>query len=128
MRFVLSTTGLLLATLLLSSCGHALRELPGFDAPGWRADPYACLNRRASLLPPLLAARPQLYQARADDVTALLGHPDEEELLANTEKVYAYYLRSGEQCTARHPRSTAPRLRLRFGPLGTVTEVQADPM
>lgn len=119
---------LLLATGLLAGCGHALHEVPGFQAAAWRADPYACRNQRAALLPPLLAARAQLLEARADDVTALLGHPDEEELLVQTEKVYAYYLQPGAQCGPRHPRSAAPRLRLRFGPLGTLTEVQADPV
>jgi hypothetical protein len=114
--------------LLLSSCGHALPSITGFEAAAWRADRYACRNQRAALLPPLLAARAQLYEARADDVNALLGPPDEEELQAQTEKVYYYYLVAGPQCGPRHPRSTAPRLRLHFGPLGTVTEVQADPL
>ncbi|MGI4835010.1 MAG: hypothetical protein ACRYFK_16280 [Janthinobacterium lividum] len=118
----------LLAGLLLAGCGHALPNVPGFAAAAWRTDPYACLGRRAALLPPLLAARTRLYDARADDVTALLGHPDEEELLAQTEKIYSYYLLPGAQCGPRHPRSAAPRLRLRFGPLGTVTEVQAEPL
>jgi hypothetical protein len=114
--------------LLLSGCGHALTDIPGFQAAAWRADPYACKGQRAALLPPLLAARPQLYEARANDVTALLGQPDEEELQANTEKVYYYYLAAGAQCGPRHPHSAAPCLRLHFGPLGTVTEVLVDPL
>ena len=117
---------LLLAGLLglLSGCGHALREVPGFDATAWRADPYACQNRRMALLPPLLAARATLYEARANDVTALLGQPDEEELQVQTEKVYYYYLTAGLQCAPRHPHTiTGPRLAIHFGPLGTVTEV-----
>ena len=127
LRFLLPCFSIGLA-LLLSSCGHALPSIPGFEAAAWRADPYACRNQRAALLPPLLAARAQLYEARADDVNALLGPPDEEELQAQTEKIYCYYLVSGSQCGPRHPRSDAPRLRLHFGPLGTVTEVQADPI
>ena len=104
-------------------CGHALPEIAGFDAASWRSDPYACHDRRAVLFPPLRAARERLYEARADDVNALLGQPDEEELRANTEKVYYYYLRPGTQCNPGHARSDAPRISLRFGPLGTVTEV-----
>ncbi|RZK20778.1 MAG: hypothetical protein EOO56_12250 [Hymenobacter sp.] len=113
---------------LVSGCGHALPTIPGFEAAAWRADPYGCHNQRAALLPPLLAARAQLYEARADDITALLGHPDEEELQAQTEKVYYYYLTPGAQCGARHPHAVGPRLSLHFGPLGTVTEVLADPL
>lgn len=112
----------------LGGCGHALPSIPGFEAAAWRADPYACRGQRVALLPPLLAARAQFYNARADDVTALLGHPDEEELQAQTEKVYFYYLTPGTQCGPRHPRSAQPRLSLHFGPLGTVTEVLVDPL
>jgi hypothetical protein len=123
-----SLLGLVLAATLLTGCGHALPQIPGFDAAAWRADRYGCHNQRGPLLPNLLQHKEQLYEARANDVTALLGHPDEEELRAGTEKVYFYYLASGPQCEARHPRSAAPRLSLRFGPLGTVTEVLADPL
>ncbi len=34
----------------------------------------------------------------------------------------------GRQCAARHPRSGAACLSLRFGPLGTVTEVLLAPL
>ncbi|WP_375416145.1 hypothetical protein [uncultured Hymenobacter sp.] len=114
---------------LLLGCGHDLpAQLPGFDAAAWRRDPYACLGQRPALAPALLRARNQLYNARANAVDKLLGHPDEEELRAQTEKVYYYYLAPGTQCQPAHRRSSAPRLSLRFGPLGTVTEILADPL
>ena len=113
--------------VLLTGCGHALPPLPGFEPAGWRADAYGCRGRRAALLPALLKARDQLYLTRADDITALLGQPDEEELREGTEKVYIYYIVPGTQCAPPHRRSGAPCLRLHFGPLGTVTEILADP-
>lgn len=119
---------ILVGLLVLSGCGHALPTISGFDAPTWRADPYACHDQRRQALPALLRAREHLYEARADDVNALLGPPDEEELRANTEKVYYYYLTPGTQCRPGHRRSAEPRLSLRFGPLGTVTEVLSDPV
>ena len=115
-------------TGLLAACGHALPKLPGFDAATWRADPYACRDQRRAAVPALVRGKEELYEARADDVTALLGPPDEEELRAGTEKVYYYYLEPGTQCNARHARSGAACISLRFGPLGTVTEVLADPL
>jgi hypothetical protein len=125
-RFFLPAAASLLGAWGLSACGHALPNIPHFNAAAWRADPYGCQNQRGPELPTLLQHKETLYEARADDVTALLGHPDEEELRANTEKVYYYYLESGTQCDAKHIRSTAAKLSLRFGPLGTVTEVLAD--
>lgn len=117
-----------LGGLGLSGCGHALPKVAGFDAAAWRADPFACRDQRRAAVPALVRAREQLYEARADDVTTLLGQPDEEELRAGTEKVYYYYLEPGSQCAPRHPRSGAACLSLRFGPLGTVTEVLTDPL
>lgn len=113
---------------LLPGCGHALPELPGFDAAAWRADPYACRDQRRAALPALARSREHLYEARANDVTALLGPPDEEELRAGTEKVYYYYLEPGTQCQGRHARSGAACLSIRFGSVGTVTEVLTDPL
>ena len=113
---------------LSASCGHALPQIPGFDAAAWRADPYACRDQRRVAVPALTRSRERLYEARADDVTALLGQPDEEELRAGTEKVYYYYLEPGTQCQGRHARSGAACISLRFGPLGTVTEVLTDPL
>jgi hypothetical protein len=103
---------LLSANWLGASCGHALPEVPGFDAATWRSDPYACRDRRRAAVPALIRSKEQLY----------------EELRAGTEKVYYYYLEPGTQCEARHARSGAPCLSLRFGPLGTVTEVLTDPL
>ena len=117
-----------LGSVLLSGCGHALPRVAGFDAATWRADPYACKDQRRAGVSALIQAKEQLYEARADDVNALLGPPDEEELRAGTEKVYYYYLEPGSQCNAGHARSGAPCISLRFGPLGTVTEVLTDPL
>lgn len=119
---------ILVACFGMNGCGHALPRLAGFDAAAWRADPYACRNQRRTAVPALLQAKEQLYEARADDVNALLGPPDEEELRANTEKVYYYYLEPGSQCAPGHVRSGAATLSLRFGALGTVTEVLAAPL
>lgn len=119
---------LLVGSSTLAGCGHALPNIPDFDATTWRADPYACHDQRRAAVPALVRAKEQLYEARANDVNALLGPPDEEELRAYTEKVYYYYLEPGTQCAAGHVRSAAPRISLRFGPLGTVTEVLSDPL
>ena len=114
------------AALLLTACGHGLREIPGFDAAAWRQDPYACQNRRAALLPALNQHRDLLYDTRTDAIDALLGHPDEEELSEQTEKIYLYYVEPGPQCGPTHPRSAANKLRLRFSPTGIVSEVLYD--
>ena len=126
--FFLPSVAVLTIISALAGCGHALPQLPNFDAATWRADPYACRNLRRKAVPILVLNKEKLYESRANDVTALLGQPDEEELRAGTEKVYYYYLEPGTQCQPPHARSGAACLSLRFGPLGTVTEVLTDPL
>ncbi|MCA8830120.1 hypothetical protein [Hymenobacter pini] len=114
---------LLAAGFVFSSCGHSLPELPDFNSTTWRADPYGCQNQRRALLPVLEKHRNDLYGARINDVTALLGHPDEEELGEQSDKVYIYYVAPGMHCQPGHPRSAQNRLLLRSGATGTITEM-----
>ncbi|KAA9339787.1 hypothetical protein F0P96_03995 [Hymenobacter busanensis] len=111
------------ATSLLASCSQSSITIPGFDAAAWQRDTRACQNTRAKLLPPLDQHRQKLYGLSNGAVNGLLGHPDEEELEEQTQRIYYYYLDPGEQCQPGHPRSKARRLVLRFGALNTVTEV-----
>lgn len=115
----------LAAALLLSSCGHSLRSisLPGFDAAAWRRDARGCAGLRQAQLPALDQHREQLYNEHVDAVTDLLGRPDEEELQELTQRVYYYYVAPGPQCAAGYPKAATRRLSVRFGSLGTVTEV-----
>ncbi|MBT9392399.1 hypothetical protein KLP40_04420 [Hymenobacter sp. NST-14] len=114
---------LLAAGILFAGCGHDLPELPDFDAAAWRADPYGCQNKRAALLSTLAKYRSDLFGARINDITNVLGHPDEEELGEQSDKVYIYYVTPGLQCQPGHPRAARNRVMLRSGATGTVTEV-----
>ncbi|AHJ97665.1 hypothetical protein Hsw_2070 [Hymenobacter swuensis DY53] len=112
-----------LMTLACTSCGHDLPALPGFNAATWRADSYGCQNQRRQLLPILEKHRNALYGSRINDITALLGHPDEEELGEQSDKVYIYYVAPGMHCAPGHPRSGSNRMLLRSGATGTITEI-----
>ncbi|MBB4602077.1 hypothetical protein HNQ93_002354 [Hymenobacter luteus] len=112
-----------MAGALTAGCGHSLPSLPGFDSEAWRADAYGCRSKRATLLPVLEKHRGELYGARVNDITRLLGHPDEEELGEQSDKVYIYYVTAGLQCAPGHPRAARGRVMLRSGATGTITEV-----
>lgn len=109
--------------LLLTSCGHQVPTLPGFNGETWRSDTYACKGLRQRQLTILENNRDVLYGVHTDAIDQLLGRPDEVELSAQTERVYTYYVRPGAQCSPGHPHASAGRLSLRFDPLGLVTEV-----
>jgi hypothetical protein len=114
---------ILLSLAALTACGHSLASIPGFDPAAWRRDVYACQNQRARQLPAINAHREVLYGTRTDDIDALFGRPDEEELNEQTEKTYYYYIEPGLQCEPRHQRSAANKLTIHFGPTGIVTAV-----
>ncbi|GAB2942152.1 hypothetical protein GCM10027048_03310 [Hymenobacter coalescens] len=112
-----------MCALLLAGCGRSLKSLPGFDAAAWQQDQRGCGGVRQTLLPTLDQNREQLYNVHVDAVTDLLGRPDEEELQEQTQRVYYYYVVPGPQCAPNHPSASTRRLMVRFGSLGTVTEV-----
>jgi hypothetical protein len=112
--------------LLLAGCGRSLGSLPGFDATAWRQDVRGCQGTRQTQLPALERNREQLYGAHVDAVAELLGRPDEEELQEQTQRVYYYYVAPGPQCQGQKA-APARRLSIRFGSLGTVTEVLDSP-
>jgi hypothetical protein len=112
--------------LLLGACGHSLPSFPDFDGATWRADSYACQNKRASLLNTLDKHRDELFGARTDAIDILLGHPDGAELDEQTEKTYFYYIEPGPQCERGHPRSAANKLLIHFSATGTVTEMRYE--
>ncbi|OON69979.1 hypothetical protein [Hymenobacter sp. CRA2] len=97
--------------------------MPGFDAAAWRQDVRGCAGQRQLLLRALDANREALYNAHVSDVADLLGRPDEEELQEQTQRVYSYYVAPGPQCAPGRPHAATRRLMIRFGSLGTVTEV-----
>ncbi|RTQ46042.1 hypothetical protein EJV47_23090 [Hymenobacter gummosus] len=113
-----------LGALLLGGCGHSLTSLPGFDASAWQRDARGCSGARQAQLPALDSSREQLYNEHVSAITDLLGRPDQEELQELTQRVYYYYVTPGPQCQGAAASAAPARcLTVRFGSLGTVTEV-----
>ncbi|MBO0359078.1 hypothetical protein J0X19_14050 [Hymenobacter sp. BT186] len=92
----------------------------------WVQDTYGCQNKRSEQAKAIINQKGQLYGKTTATVERLLGRPDEEELAEQTEKTYYYYLESGPQCEAGHPRSAANKLAIHFGAIGTVTEILTE--
>ncbi len=113
----------MLGSLLLTSCGHEISAIAGFNDAVWRNDAFACQNQRSAQLAALEKGREKLYGARTAAVEQLLGRPDRLELSTQTEKVYFYYVQPGAQCAPNHPATNSAQLTLRFDPLGRVSEV-----
>jgi len=112
----------LLLCLLLTSC-YTPENLRDFDSEAWKADRFACNGKRKELVQEFEKIRRNLYGQKEYVARNVLGKPDQEELLKGNQRIYYYYLESGEQCSDRHVRSAANWAEVRINAVGKVSEV-----
>ncbi|MEJ8755426.1 hypothetical protein WG947_00340 [Pontibacter sp. H259] len=112
----------LLLSLAILSCGVP-ESLSGFDSETWKADKNACKGERAKLAPEFEKIRKELQGKKEYVVRNLLGKPDKEELMERSQRIYYYYLETGEQCVGSTELSEANRAEVRINSLGKVSEV-----
>ncbi len=113
---------LLLCLLLLTSC-YTPENLRNFDSETWKADRYACQGKRKDLVQEFEKIRRNLYGQKEYVARNVLGKPDQEELLEGNQRIYYYYLESGQQCQDRHIRSDANWAEVHINAIGKVSEV-----
>jgi hypothetical protein len=101
-------------------------KFPGFNSQSWIADAFGCQSVRSKMLPDLEKIRLDLRGLRTTDIMGVLGKPDSEGLLANNERIYYYYVQSGEQCQDRQKLSAANKLQVRFDALERASEVNFE--
>ncbi|MHC2993514.1 hypothetical protein OB13_18755, partial [Pontibacter sp. HJ8] len=112
MKKLLSPVLLLLLPLLLS-CSEPAR-IPGFDSDAWQQDKKGCNGTRNELVKKFDSIRRELYGKSEDDIKAILGRPDAEQLMSRGQRVFLYYLEPGSQCDHTNKLSNANRAEVRF--------------
>ncbi|MBJ6117977.1 hypothetical protein JAO76_07240 [Pontibacter sp. BT310] len=108
--------------VLAVACGSP-ESMKDFDSTTWKADKNACKGDRAKLAPEFEKIRKDMVGKKEYIVRNVLGKPDKEELLERSQRIYYYYLESGEQCQNTSTLSEASRLEVRINSLGKVSEV-----
>lgn len=111
-------------------CLSACRELPtlkGFDSKAWQGDRLGCKGARARQIQTLLAQKDKLKGLGQNQVMALLGKPDFQDLASRNQRFYVYYYQKGKQCEEPTISSvnlkTDRVLRIRFSALDAVNEI-----
>lgn len=104
------------------ACGTP-ESLQGFDSNTWKADRNACNGKRQTLTGEFEKIRKELYGKKEYIVRNLLGKPDKEDLLERSQRIYYYYLETGEQCRDASELSDALRAEVRINSLGKVSEI-----
>ena len=117
MRYI---TILLVLITVLIGCNQEI-DLSNFDENAWKQDVGGCDSVRLSQLDALEAEKDKIKSLNQDEVIALLGKPDENELYKRSQKFFIYYI-TPKNCGGNE--STGHKfLSIRFTAMGLAKEV-----
>ena len=105
--------------LIAGACGRPLPALDGIDLKQWKDDKNGCNHFREKLIDTLGSQKDKLLGLSEDDVIALLGRPDQNELYKRNEKFFKYFLEPGPSCRSD---SSDRILSIRFNSVGLAKE------
>ena len=105
--------------LTAGACGKPLPTLEGIDLKQWKDDKNGCQHFREKLINALATQKDKLKGLSEDDIIALLGRPDQNELYKRNEKFFKYFLEPGPICKSG---SSEMMLSIRFNSVGLAKE------
>jgi hypothetical protein len=109
--------------LIAVACGKPLPKLEGIDLKQWKNDRNGCNRFREKLVATMDSQKDKLKGLSEDDIIALLGRPDQNELYKRNEKFFKYFLEPGPICRMN---SSAIMLSIRFNAVGLAKEATID--
>lgn len=80
------------------SCGET-PKLVGFDKVAWVSDQDGCKNQRLNQIDTILSQKEQLKGLSENQVSQILGKPDQHELYERSQKFFIYHLEAGNNCS-----------------------------
>ncbi|XOV94743.1 MAG: hypothetical protein ACFHWX_08565 [Bacteroidota bacterium] len=105
----------LLLSLIVYSCYKA-PNIDGFNPATWKEN-ITCATNRLPAAKVLLKHEGELLTLNQNEITELLGKPDEHELYSRNQKFFYYNL------TAKCDSLPIQRLSIRFDALGRANEI-----
>ena len=115
----------IVSLLFLFSCGKSLPSFEDIDLQAWKDDKQACQGTRSSMMKAMEGQSKKLLALSEQEVIALLGKPDENELYKRNQKFYYYFVQPSATCTnavAQNPK----KLVIRFNAMGLAKEVSIE--
>ncbi|MBC8154211.1 MAG: hypothetical protein H7Z72_15010 [Bacteroidetes bacterium] len=108
----------------LAACGPAPDKIGKLDLVKWREDQSGCQNIRAGQINDFKAVQQTEIKGKsANEIGALLGVPDRQQLAERNQKYYIYLIGRGPHCTDRTNLADSPTVAIRFSAMGIATEV-----
>jgi hypothetical protein len=117
MRYI---TILIILVTVLIGCNQET-DLSNFDENAWKQDIGGCNSVRLSQLDALEAEKDKIKSLNQDEVIALLGKPDENELYKRSQKFFIYYI-TPKNCDSNESKEHK-FLSIRFTAMGLAKEV-----
>ncbi|MBS1487477.1 MAG: hypothetical protein JST43_07790 [Bacteroidetes bacterium] len=113
-----------LLVLTLAACGKPLPKLEKMDMEAWKADRQGCRHDREKMIAPLSEQKDKLKGLSENDITRLLGRPDQNELWKRHQKFFYYFLSPAAACD---PANTNPKkLSIRFNAMERAKDVEIE--
>jgi hypothetical protein len=110
---------------ILFSCNKPLPTLEKIDLQAWKDDKNACSGKRTSMLDGMNSQTAKLVGLSEQEVIAMLGRPDQNELYKRNQKFYSYFIQPSNVCSGSvtdHPK----KLVIRFNAIGLAKEVGVE--
>jgi hypothetical protein len=111
--------------LFLFSCGKSLPSFENVDLKAWKDDKQACHGTRSSMMEAMEDQSQKLLALSQQEVIALLGKPDENELYKRNQKFFYYFVQPSASCT-NSGTSNPKKLVIRFNAMGLAKEVSFE--
>ena len=111
--------------LFLFACGKDLPSFEGIDLQAWRDDKQACRGTRSSTMEVMENQAQKFLSLSEQEVIALLGKPDENELYKRNQKFFYYFIQPSASCT-NSGTSNPKKLVIRFNAVGLAKEAAVE--
>ena len=120
-------SALVVIIFIALSCMTELPQLADIDIEEWSSDRNACQGYRQSVVKALDAQRSKLLALSANEITAILGKPDQIELYKRNQKLFFYNLNPGPTCGTKNENSRTLRLMIRLNAMERAKEIIITP-
>jgi hypothetical protein len=107
--------------IIAAACSKPLPTLDGIDQSQWKDDKNGCNHIREKSFDLLTSQKNKLKGLSEDQIIALLGRPDQNELYKRNQKFFYYYIEPSAKC--QMPSQSPKRLSVRFNAVGLAKEV-----
>lgn len=111
----------LVLVAIFASCSAGKKDIEGVDWNSWKSDKNGCQNKRQAVRHEIEQQRDRLKSLSEMDIVALMGRPDQTELLKRNQKSFTYFLQGGPDCATAD--TVSLKLIIRFNAMGLAKEV-----